>query len=146
MSLMFFFAFSHFYYSLVFIDISIRTCEKHRFKLSVVVKPTTRSSAMPQSYTDKWQCKYERTLGLATAVISGEDTMQSPTLKDGQTNVGYSKNSTLQDQKVITRQAGRVNKNGSPFPPTLHSPYFPKNVMVQTESCYYMVSSVSGQE
>lgn len=29
------------------------TWEKHLFKLSIVVKPTTRSSATPQSYTDR---------------------------------------------------------------------------------------------
>lgn len=52
------------------------TCEKHRFKLSVVVNPTTRSSAMPQSYTDKRQSEYVRTLGLITAVISSRDKMR----------------------------------------------------------------------
>lgn len=31
------------------------TWEKHLFKLSIVVKPTTRSSATPQSYTDRKQ-------------------------------------------------------------------------------------------
>ena len=49
------------------------TWEKHLFKLSIVVKPTTRSSATPQSYTDRKQSLLGRdciTYGHKVGIIS----------------------------------------------------------------------------
>ena len=44
------------------------TWEKHLFKLSIVVKPTTRSSATPQSYTDRKQRAYYGETALRTVI------------------------------------------------------------------------------